>query len=621
MNYLNKNGLSTLINKIKASLNAKANSSDIPTKFSQLTNDAGYLNSIPTASADTLGGVKVGDGLTITDGILSATSPLKDKKITVIGDSLSTGYTESTNWVNILAENTGATVVNLSGDGATLAYRDNDDGNNFVSRRTLVPTDTDYIVVMGGGNDMMQSINPGTKDDKDNPYTTGGSVYQLIVYFQQNIPNAKLVFITEPPIGSSIHEQYDPYANIILEMCAIAHIPCFDMHRNFGLNPAISQVREIYWLEDYVHLTITGQKYMSAKIQKFLENEVVNNSLNASTLNGYKLSILTATEYASLSKKDSNTIYITKNQKAYLGNVLILGGGTTSSGDSDETDDNLFDTVNYTSSYVTSYEILGSDSFKGIATAAPNSYVTFSVNVEANTDYKISFDVENTNTDFTNWFVVTNQSDTWDDTVQQFMGTSGVFNSGENTKIHIRMACSSEAVTENTTTFTNIKVVKLSSIENSTTVNPIDATLWGQFFKINTYVGADYNTVTNSNPILLFEGTATGSKITNLSEENAIYAYGAAISHVATTLDAGKTITVNFDLESTNVQTHNMGFYHSGGSFGNMLQTGGVAGNYNVTITNTTSAKIDINGIGMMIDPIDATGYTLKMTINSITIS
>lgn len=83
----------------------------------------------------------------------------------------------------------------------------------------------------------------------------------------------------------------------------------------------------------------------------------------------------------------------------------------------------------------------------------------------------------------------------------------------------------------------------------------------------------------------------------------------------------GKTITVNFDLESTNVRTHNMGFYHSGGSFGAVLQKGGVAGNYTVSISNTTGATIDINGIGMMVEPTDATGYTLKMTINSIKIS
>lgn len=70
----------------------------VPTKVSELSNDAGYLTQhqdisnlatksevsaveskipaayeLPTASATTLGGVKVGSGLSITDGVLSAT--------------------------------------------------------------------------------------------------------------------------------------------------------------------------------------------------------------------------------------------------------------------------------------------------------------------------------------------------------------------------------------------------------------------------------------------------------------------------------------------------------------------------------------------------------------------
>lgn len=49
-------------------------SSNVPTKVSQLTNDSKYLTSVPKASSDTLGGIKVGAGLAITtDGILSAT--------------------------------------------------------------------------------------------------------------------------------------------------------------------------------------------------------------------------------------------------------------------------------------------------------------------------------------------------------------------------------------------------------------------------------------------------------------------------------------------------------------------------------------------------------------------
>ena len=51
------------------------NKPSIPSKTSELTNDSGFISSIPTASASRLGGVKVGDNLSIsTDGTLSATA-------------------------------------------------------------------------------------------------------------------------------------------------------------------------------------------------------------------------------------------------------------------------------------------------------------------------------------------------------------------------------------------------------------------------------------------------------------------------------------------------------------------------------------------------------------------
>lgn len=46
--------------------------SNIPTKTSHLTNDSNFLTSIPVATDNAIGGVKVGDRLTITEGKLSA---------------------------------------------------------------------------------------------------------------------------------------------------------------------------------------------------------------------------------------------------------------------------------------------------------------------------------------------------------------------------------------------------------------------------------------------------------------------------------------------------------------------------------------------------------------------
>ena len=59
---------------ITTALNGKADTSAIPTKVSDLQNDSGFIDEIPVASANDLGGVKVGTGLTIdANGVLAAT--------------------------------------------------------------------------------------------------------------------------------------------------------------------------------------------------------------------------------------------------------------------------------------------------------------------------------------------------------------------------------------------------------------------------------------------------------------------------------------------------------------------------------------------------------------------
>lgn len=88
-------------------LSNKADTSAIPTKVSQLENDKGYLTEIPIASATVLGGIKVGENLSITtDGVLSAEAggvssynDLTDKPIlnTTNTNSLATNSNETIN--------------------------------------------------------------------------------------------------------------------------------------------------------------------------------------------------------------------------------------------------------------------------------------------------------------------------------------------------------------------------------------------------------------------------------------------------------------------------------------------------------------------------------------------
>lgn len=74
---IQKNGTNVQTFTANQSSNATANIT-VPTKTSDLNNDSGFLTTIPTASASTLGGIKVGTGLSITDGVLSTQSTAPD---------------------------------------------------------------------------------------------------------------------------------------------------------------------------------------------------------------------------------------------------------------------------------------------------------------------------------------------------------------------------------------------------------------------------------------------------------------------------------------------------------------------------------------------------------------
>lgn len=57
----------------QTAINSMFNALSIPTKTSELVNDSGFLTSIPIASASTLGGVKIGNGINVAaDGTISA---------------------------------------------------------------------------------------------------------------------------------------------------------------------------------------------------------------------------------------------------------------------------------------------------------------------------------------------------------------------------------------------------------------------------------------------------------------------------------------------------------------------------------------------------------------------
>ena len=247
--------------------------------------DPGESYELSIASSDILGGVKIGESLTVSeDGIINIASSLKNKKIAVLGDSVSYGYGANINWPTVLAQKTGAIVTNLAQNGATISARD--DGNSMINQMENIPEDVDYVLIMGGGNDYLNKVTIGDL------YTQGQSTLMgAYCYIFQQIytyrPRTKLLVVTEPPFFDSINDKgFDSILNATMQICNKYHIPCLNLFDNFGKTPICPEQKSIYWQDDAIHLTDEGQIYLAEIIRSFVENPILNNGIVISYANG-----------------------------------------------------------------------------------------------------------------------------------------------------------------------------------------------------------------------------------------------------------------------------------------------------------------------------------------------
>ena len=112
--------------------------------------------------------------------------PWEGKKITILGDSISTG-----GYTGTLANMTGATLQNLSVSGKLLA-------GGLTSMVTSVDKDADLIIVFGGTNDYWhKNVNIGASDSTDSR-TFNGALRYILNYLRENNPNAEILFVFPP---------------------------------------------------------------------------------------------------------------------------------------------------------------------------------------------------------------------------------------------------------------------------------------------------------------------------------------------------------------------------------------------------------------------------------------
>lgn len=194
---------------------------------------------------------------------------LLSKKIAIVGDSYVSGTyenQESDMWWYKIADRNDMTAVNLGVGGESLRAMVQN------ARYTNIPSDSDYIVIFEGHNDVSYDhTDIGTSADTGNT-TFYGCLDILCKWLMNNRPTARKLFIT--PTHRGDNATVVQYVDAMKEVCYRYGIPCWDAYGNLdiligGAN-GVDQ-RSVFETSNLqYHLNALGQDYLSYKAEEQL---------------------------------------------------------------------------------------------------------------------------------------------------------------------------------------------------------------------------------------------------------------------------------------------------------------------------------------------------------------
>ena len=222
-----------------------------------------------------------------TDNVITLPNYLtipKDKKITIIGDSITYGY-DGTDaslvakpypWIiqdllGVPVYNYGISGSTISGGGASTSIP----GNAPMNIRYADMVYADYILVLGGVNDYIITSTPlGTKGDTTNQ-TFYGALKILIEGLIKKYPTGKIGFMTPlrkandtAPNGAGL--TLKQYRDAIIDMCEDYCIPVLDLYTKGGCHPNIEAWKNAN-LPDGLHPNQSYYRRLALQIAQFIQ--------------------------------------------------------------------------------------------------------------------------------------------------------------------------------------------------------------------------------------------------------------------------------------------------------------------------------------------------------------
>lgn len=220
-------------------------------------------------------------GKVLDNKIATLSNPLKDKKWTVLGDSITEyNFATTKNYHGYIADWCGCTIQNLGVGG--MGYSSI---VNIYSQFGSINADADYITIMAGTNDYGLNAKPLGAFGSLSADNIAGSILYCLVMFQNNYWNKKLGVISPLPridnygenaIANSQGVTLKMINDILSKTCRHLSIPYLDLYSGSGLYPWTSACSAGYFSNpvhpsgDGLHPNALGHAMIARKILDFM---------------------------------------------------------------------------------------------------------------------------------------------------------------------------------------------------------------------------------------------------------------------------------------------------------------------------------------------------------------
>lgn len=223
--------------------------------------------------------IKNADGKFTKTVEVKVSDPVKGKTALFVGDSITAaGADDFKGWAKRVEEYCGVIGTNNGRDGTSISTCRVDGAGRVLD---LLSNNKgkkyEFVILHGGTNDGWDSapvgqISSSTNPDDFDTSTFAGGLEELFYYAKQWFPNAKLGYIINFKLNSSIGRMSDmsEYYTVAKNICKKWGIPYLDLYFNDAISNLL-QYKTNKYLPDGIHPNTDGYKLLTPHVGEFIK--------------------------------------------------------------------------------------------------------------------------------------------------------------------------------------------------------------------------------------------------------------------------------------------------------------------------------------------------------------